>query len=54
MVLEDDAENQMGGRGGKRRGIQKNQRRKDFVEHHTPKKNKVGWPRNKTTFTWEV
>jgi hypothetical protein len=23
-------------------------RRKDSVEHHTPKKNKVGWPRNET------
>jgi hypothetical protein len=37
MVLEEGVENQMDGKGEKRGGIQKNRRRKDFVEHHTPK-----------------
>jgi hypothetical protein len=56
-VLEEDFENQMDEKGKKRGGIQKNRRRKDSVEHHTPKKNKVGWPRNETwglPITWEV
>jgi hypothetical protein len=41
MVLEEDVEKQMDGKGEERRGIQKNRRRKDSMEHHTPKKNKV-------------
>jgi hypothetical protein len=42
LVLEEDAENQMDGKGKKRGGIQKNRRKKDSMERHTQKKNNVG------------
>jgi hypothetical protein len=47
-MLEEDFENQMNVKGEKRGGIEKNLRSKDSVEHHSPKKNKVGWPHNET------
>jgi hypothetical protein len=46
MVLEEGVENQRYGKGEKRGGKQKNLRTKDSMEHHTPKKSKVGWPRS--------
>jgi hypothetical protein len=45
MVLEEGVGNQMDGKDEKRGAIQKNWRRKESMEHHTPKKNKAGWPR---------
>jgi hypothetical protein len=48
LVLEEGVENQMNSKREKRRGIQKNRRIKDSVEHHKPTENQVGWPRNKT------
>jgi hypothetical protein len=48
MVLEKGAENQKDGKGEKRGGTQKNRRRKGSMEHHTQKKNNVGWPLSET------
>jgi hypothetical protein len=48
LVLKEDVENQLDKIGEKRGGIQRIRGEKDSTEHHTSKKNKVGWPRNET------
>jgi hypothetical protein len=42
VALYGTEENKMDGKGEKQ-GLQKNWRRKDSREHHTPMKNKVSW-----------
>jgi hypothetical protein len=53
LVLEEGVENQMDCKGEKRKGMHKDRRITDSMEHRTLKKNKVGCPRNET-ITWEV